>query len=70
MSDTMVNMVTTQLLNIEEVFRRLDPAVVATLLGPEVPKLLESIAAEALPPSGFATKLLKRLIMTLWRLKE
>lgn len=61
----MVNMVTTQLLNIEEVFRRLDPAVVATLLGPEVPKLLESIAAEALPPSGFAPKLFRAFFFAL-----
>jgi len=65
MSDTMVNMVTTQLLNIEEVFRRLDPAVVATLLGPEVPKLLESIASDALPPSGFAPKLFRALFFAL-----
>eukprot|EP00571_Detonula_confervacea_P004746 CAMPEP_0172313418 /NCGR_PEP_ID=MMETSP1058-20130122/20159_1 /TAXON_ID=83371 /ORGANISM="Detonula confervacea, Strain CCMP 353" /LENGTH=479 /DNA_ID=CAMNT_0013027063 /DNA_START=188 /DNA_END=1626 /DNA_ORIENTATION=- len=49
MSDTMVNMVTTQLLNIEEVFRRLDPSVVADTLGPEVPKLLESIGNDIVP---------------------
>jgi uncharacterized membrane protein YheB (UPF0754 family) len=64
MSDTMVNMVTTQLLNIEEVFRRLDPAVVATLLGPEVPKLLESIASDALPSSGF-TKVFRAIFFAL-----
>ena len=46
MSDTMVNMVTTQLLNIEEVFRRLDPNEVANILGPEVPKLVNSIAED------------------------
>lgn len=46
MSETMVNMVTTQLLNIDEVFRRLDPNVVADLLSPEVPKLVQSIAGD------------------------
>lgn len=65
MSDTMVNMVTTQLLNIEEVFRRLDPAVVATLLGPEVPKLIESIAADNLPSSGYAQKLCRAFFFAL-----
>ena len=49
MSDTMVNMVTTQLLNIEEVFRRLDPNEVANILGPEVPKLVNSIAEDMSP---------------------
>mmetsp|Transcript_7136 Transcript_7136/g.11908 ORF Transcript_7136/g.11908 Transcript_7136/m.11908 type:complete len:230 (+) Transcript_7136:42-731(+) len=51
MSETMVNMVTTQLLNVEEVFRRLDPNIVASTLGPEVPKLLESIGDELVPLS-------------------
>mmetsp|Transcript_20928 Transcript_20928/g.43651 ORF Transcript_20928/g.43651 Transcript_20928/m.43651 type:complete len:597 (-) Transcript_20928:360-2150(-) len=49
MSQTMVNMVTTQLLNIEQVFRRLDPNVVADTLAPEVPKLLESVGSEFVP---------------------
>lgn len=49
MSDTMVNMVTSQLLNIEEVFRRLDPSVVADTLGPQVPKLVESIGNDIVP---------------------
>jgi len=43
MSETMVNMVTTQLLSVQEVFRRLDPRKVADLLAPEVPKLGQSI---------------------------
>mmetsp|Transcript_11941 Transcript_11941/g.24054 ORF Transcript_11941/g.24054 Transcript_11941/m.24054 type:complete len:533 (-) Transcript_11941:145-1743(-) len=51
MSETMVNMVTTQLLNVEEVFRRLDPDIVASTLGPEVPKLMESIGEELVPLS-------------------
>lgn len=49
MSQTMVDMVTTQLLDIEQVFRNLDPNVVAEKLGPEVPKLLESIGHEVVP---------------------
>jgi len=55
MSDTMVNMVTTQLLNIEEVFRRLDPNEVAKLLGPEVPKLVNSIAEDISPYAKLST---------------
>lgn len=51
MSETMVNMVTTQLLNVEEVFRRLDPDIVASTLAPEVPKLMESIGDELVPLS-------------------
>jgi uncharacterized membrane protein YheB (UPF0754 family) len=51
MSETMVTMVTTQLLNVEEVFRRLDPNIVASTLGPEVPKLMESIGGELVPLS-------------------
>ena len=51
MSDTMVNMVTTQLLDVEEVFRRLDPREVARCLGPEVPKLVQSIGEEVVPLS-------------------
>ena len=65
MSDTMVNMVTTQLLNVEEVFRRLDPVVVANLLSPEVPKLLESIATDALSPPGFVNKLSRAFFFAL-----
>ena len=49
MSATMVNMVTTQLLNVQEVFRRLDPKVCAELLAPEVPKLGQNILDESFP---------------------
>lgn len=49
MSETMVNMVTTQLLNVQEVFRRLDPKVCAELLAPEVPKLGQNILDESFP---------------------
>lgn len=52
MSETMVNMVTTQLLNVEEVFRRLDPNIVASTLGPEVPKLMETIGNDIVPLTG------------------
>ncbi|KAL7465386.1 hypothetical protein ACHAXS_005710 [Conticribra weissflogii] len=55
MSEAMVNMVTTQLLNIEEVFRRLDPKVVADLLSPEVPKLMQSIADDMSPLAKLTT---------------
>lgn len=51
MSQTMVDMVTTQLLDIEAVFRRLDPRVVANTLGGEVPNLLESIGNDFVPLS-------------------
>jgi len=49
MSERMVNMVTTQLLNVQEVFRRLDPKVCAELLAPEVPKLGQDILDESFP---------------------
>ena len=53
MSDAMVEMVTTQLLSVKDVFARLDPRKVADLLAPEVPKLGQSIV-EDLIPSRFA----------------
>ncbi len=65
MSETMVNMVITQLLNVEEVFRRLDPVVVANLLSPEVPKLMESIASDVISPPGFANKLSRAFVYAL-----
>jgi len=55
MSEAMVTMVTTQLLNIEEVFKRLDPKVVANLLSPEVPKLIQSIADDMSPTAKLST---------------
>ena len=64
MSETMVNMVTTQLLDIEEVFRRLDPNVVADILSPEVPKLMESISDD-LSPVGWLTRLYKFAFLSL-----
>ena len=55
MTEAMVEMVTTQLLSIQDVFRRLDPRKVAQLLAPEVPKLgmsiVEDIVQETVPKS-------------------
>ena len=64
MSETMVNMVTTQLLNVEEVFRRLDPNVVADILSPEVPKLVQSIA-EDMPPLAKLSTIPRALFFSL-----
>jgi hypothetical protein len=64
MSETMVNMVTTQLLNIEEVFRRLDPNTVAHILSPEVPKMMESIGND-MTPVGWLPRLSKSLFFSL-----
>ena len=67
MSETMVTMVTTQLLNIEEVFRRLDPHVVADLLSPEVPNLMQSIADD-MAPLAWLQKIPKALFFALpWK---
>ena len=49
MTDTMVEMVTTQLLSVQEVFKRLDPRVIADLLTPEIPKLTREIGSDLFP---------------------
>ncbi|KAL7545933.1 hypothetical protein ACHAWF_009289, partial [Thalassiosira exigua] len=49
MSESMVKMVTEELLDVEGVFRRLDPKRVAETLSPEVPKLMQSMVADRLP---------------------
>ena len=58
MTEAMVEMVTTQLLSIEDVFRRLDPRKVAQLLEPEVPKLgmsiVEDIVQETIPKTSLS----------------
>ncbi|KAL7489889.1 hypothetical protein ACHAW6_015612 [Cyclotella cf. meneghiniana] len=64
MSETMVNMVTTQLLNIEEVFRRLDPDAVAEILSPEVPKLMHSIGSD-MSPVGWLPRISKCFFFSL-----
>jgi len=48
MSESMVLMVTSQLLSVQQVFKRLDPNKVADLLAPEVPKLSQSILDDLL----------------------
>ncbi|GFH57307.1 hypothetical protein CTEN210_13783 [Chaetoceros tenuissimus] len=62
MSEAMVHMVTSQLLSVQEVFKRLDPKEVANLLAPEVPKLGQSIVEDIIPKqkggiSSFLTSL-------------
>lgn len=49
MTLSMVDMVTTQLLSVQEVFQRLDPAKVAKLLAPEIPKLTQTVVDELVP---------------------
>jgi len=49
MTETMVNMVTTQLLSVQEVFGRLDPRKIAELLAPEVGEIGQSVLDELLP---------------------
>jgi len=74
MSETMVTMVTTELLSMSEIFQRLDPRQVAKLLAPEVPKLADeivqdmmgtSLAGAAPIPSTLASKLKNGLVSTL-----
>ena len=49
MSENMVTMVTTQLLSVQEVFKRLDPKVIADLLSPEIPILTKEIGQDIFP---------------------
>lgn len=73
MSETMVNMVTTQLLDVTEVFRRLDPREVANLLAPEVPKLGQGVLEDAFParlaeiPGKALARLPSETVDHLWR---
>ena len=55
MSLTMVTMVTDKLVNVQEVFRLLDPAAVSALLLTEVPAMATSIASDMIP--GWALNL-------------
>lgn len=50
MSVVMVNMVTEQLLSVQEVFMRLEPRKVGRLLAPEVPKLVKEIMVDLTLP--------------------
>ena len=49
MSEAMVDMVTTQLLSVQEVFNRLNPRKMAKLLAPEVPKMAQEIVKDLAP---------------------
>jgi hypothetical protein len=49
MANTMVTMVTTQLIDVKEVFTRLDPRRVADLLGAEVPAMARGVARDLAP---------------------
>lgn len=49
MSEAMVHMVTSQLLSVKKAFARLDPAVMASMLKPELPKLTNDVLPRALP---------------------
>ena len=64
MSEAMVEMVTTQLLSVKQVFHRLDPGQVADLLAPEVPKIAEGIVQDILPANLPLLASLPRAIVT------
>ena len=49
MSEAMVEMVSTQLITVKEVFGRLDPRQVASLLAPRVPIMMKEILREIVP---------------------
>jgi uncharacterized membrane protein YheB (UPF0754 family) len=49
MTETMVHMVTSQLLTVQEAFQRLDARVVARTLAPEIPKITREIVDDIFP---------------------
>ncbi|KAL7556211.1 hypothetical protein ACA910_017370 [Epithemia clementina (nom. ined.)] len=49
MSQAMVHMVTSQLISVKEVFGRLDPKAVASILAPQVPQLVKEVVADTVP---------------------
>ena len=49
MAMTMVEMVTTKLIDVQETFLRLDPAKMASLLAPEVPEMARDVARDFAP---------------------
>jgi uncharacterized membrane protein YheB (UPF0754 family) len=49
MSETMVHMVTTQLLSVSDVFYRLDPRKISNILGPTVPDIAEDVITGVAP---------------------
>jgi hypothetical protein len=58
MSETMVQMVTTQLLSVSEVFYRLDPKKVSDILGPTIPDIAEDVIIGVAP--HWASKIIHR----------
>jgi len=52
MSIAMVNMVTTQLLTVSEVFAKLSPQKCAQILGPKVPGVVKDVIHEIMPLAG------------------
>lgn len=66
MSETMVTMVTSELLDVQEVFRRLDPRRVGEYLAPEVPSLINNLVEDTIPiPVGWTQKLSTSLFYSL-----
>jgi len=55
MSFNMVEMVTTQLINVQEVFAKLDPAAIARLLQEEMPKLALEAGGGGLLPDAYVS---------------
>jgi hypothetical protein len=49
MAERMVDMVTSQLLSVDEVFQRIDPGRMANLLAPEISRLARDLACDGLP---------------------
>jgi hypothetical protein len=49
MSETMVHMVTTQLLSVSDVFYRLDPRKISNILGPTIPDIAEDVITGVAP---------------------
>jgi uncharacterized membrane protein YheB (UPF0754 family) len=49
MTQAMVHMVSTHLLTVQEVFQRLDPTQVASILGPQIPTVVQEMVQEILP---------------------
>ena len=60
MAHTMVTMVTTKLVDVQEVFQRLDPRTIARLLSGEVPEMVRGIAKDMAP--GWAVDLGERAL--------
>ncbi|CAM9505956.1 unnamed protein product [Ectocarpus sp. 6 AP-2014] len=68
MAERMVDMVTTQLVDVDEVFRRLSPGKVARLLGPEIDSIVQSVYEDLAPgpltwvPGSFGSGLVPQAV--------